>query len=83
MKQKIVNLFISLLLVMSFLPVASVKAATMPSGTIVDIASSDPQFSTLVAAVKAAGLADTLSGTGPFTVFAPTNAAFNKLGTTS
>lgn len=46
---------------------------------IVEIASSDEQFSTLVAAVKAAGLAETLSGEGPFTVFAPTNAAFDKL----
>lgn len=46
---------------------------------IVGVASSDAQFSTLVAAVKAAGLVDTLSGTGPFTVFAPTNAAFDKL----
>lgn len=36
-------------------------------------------FSTLVAAVKAAGLVETLSGKGPFTVFAPTNAAFEKL----
>ena len=47
--------------------------------TIVDIAASNPDFSTLVAAVKAAGLADTLSGPGPFTVFAPTNEAFAKL----
>ena len=49
------------------------------SMNIVGIASSDPQFSTLVTAVKAAGLVDTLSGDGPFTVFAPTNAAFDKL----
>ena len=47
--------------------------------TIVEIAASNPDFSTLVAAVKAAGLAETLSGDGPFTVFAPTNAAFEKL----
>jgi uncharacterized surface protein with fasciclin (FAS1) repeats len=47
--------------------------------TIVDIAASNPDFSTLVAAVKAAGLASTLSGPGPFTVFAPTDAAFAKL----
>jgi len=47
--------------------------------TIVDIAASDPQFSTLVAALKAAGLVETLSGKGPFTVFAPTNAAFAKI----
>jgi uncharacterized surface protein with fasciclin (FAS1) repeats len=48
-------------------------------GTIVDIAAASPQFSTLVAAVKAAGLVETLSGAGPFTVFAPTNDAFAKL----
>ena len=48
-------------------------------GTIVDVAAGNPDFSTLVTAVKAAGLVDTLSGKGPFTVFAPTNAAFAKL----
>jgi uncharacterized surface protein with fasciclin (FAS1) repeats len=47
--------------------------------TIVDVASGNPDFSTLVAAVKAAGLVETLSSEGPFTVFAPTNAAFDKL----
>lgn len=47
--------------------------------TVVAIAAGNPDFSTLVAAVKAADLAETLSGTGPFTVFAPTNAAFDKL----
>lgn len=47
--------------------------------TIVDIAVENSDFSTLVAAVKAAGLVETLSGTGPFTVFAPTNDAFAKL----
>ena len=46
---------------------------------IVEIASGNPDFSTLVAAVKAADLVDALSGEGPFTVFAPTNAAFEKL----
>jgi uncharacterized surface protein with fasciclin (FAS1) repeats len=46
---------------------------------IVDIAVSNDDFSTLVAAVSAAGLVDTLKSPGPFTVFAPTNAAFNKL----
>lgn len=49
------------------------------TNTIVDIAASNPDFSTLVAAVQAAGLAETLSGPGPFTVFAPTNEAFAKL----
>ena len=47
--------------------------------TIVEIAAGNPQFSTLVSAVEAAGLAETLSGEGPFTVFAPTNAAFEAL----
>ena len=46
---------------------------------IVDVASGDPQFSTLVTAVKAAGLVETLKGAGPFTVFAPTNDAFAKI----
>jgi uncharacterized surface protein with fasciclin (FAS1) repeats len=47
--------------------------------TIVENAVNSKDHTTLVAAVKAAGLVDTLSGTGPFTVFAPTNAAFAKL----
>ncbi len=47
--------------------------------TIVDIAVGSEAHTTLVAAVKAAGLVETLSGTGPFTVFAPVNAAFEKL----
>ncbi len=46
---------------------------------IVDIAASKADFQTLVTAVKAAGLVDTLKGEGPFTVFAPTNAAFAKI----
>ena len=50
------------------------------SETIVDLASKDPaNFSTLVAAINAAGLVETLNGEGPFTVFAPTNAAFAEL----
>lgn len=48
-------------------------------GTIVDVASSSGSFNNLVAAIKAAGLADTLSGQGPFTVFAPTDEAFAAL----
>ena len=52
-------------------------AATSP--TIVETAVSSRDHSTLVAAVKAAGLVETLSGPGPFTVFAPTNAAFARL----
>lgn len=54
-------------------------AEMLPTKTIVENASQSADHTTLVAAVKAAGLAETLSGAGPFTVFAPTNAAFKKL----
>ena len=47
--------------------------------TVVDAAAASADHTTLVAAIKAAGLVDTLAGKGPFTVFAPTNAAFAKL----
>jgi uncharacterized surface protein with fasciclin (FAS1) repeats len=57
-----------------------VGGATMyPSKNIIQNAVDSPDHTTLVAAVKAAGLVDTLSGAGPFTVFAPTNEAFAKL----
>jgi uncharacterized surface protein with fasciclin (FAS1) repeats len=61
--------------------VAAVVAATTAAraGDIVDTAVSAGSFNTLVAAVKAAGLVDTLKSPGPFTVFAPTDAAFAKL----
>lgn len=49
------------------------------AATLVEIAAGNPDFSTLVAAVQAAGLADALAGPGPLTVFAPNNAAFAKL----
>merc|ERR1712083_50383 len=49
---------------------------TAPTMSIAEIATADSRFSTLLAAVKAAGLAETLSGAGSFTVFAPTNDAF-------
>ena len=54
-------------------------AAMYPTKNIVENAVNSADHTTLVAAVKAAGLVDTLSGAGPFTVFAPTNAAFDKL----
>ena len=54
-------------------------AAMYPTRNIVENAVNSADHTTLVAAVTAAGLADTLSGPGPFTVFAPTNAAFAKL----
>lgn len=54
-------------------------AKMVPSKDIVDNAVNSTDHTTLVAAVKAAGLVETLKGAGPFTVFAPTNEAFNKL----
>jgi uncharacterized surface protein with fasciclin (FAS1) repeats len=55
------------------------KVSATAKKTIVDVAVSNGSFKTLVAAVKAAGLVPTLSGKGPFTVFAPTDEAFAKL----
>ena len=54
-------------------------AEMFPSKDIIDNAVNSKDHTTLVAAVKAAGLVETLKGKGPFTVFAPTNAAFDKL----
>jgi uncharacterized surface protein with fasciclin (FAS1) repeats len=68
-----------------FKTITAAVAATVAIGTaaqsqsIVEIASGDERFSTLVAAVGAAGLAETLSGPGPFTVYAPVNDAFAAL----
>src|SRR6056297_2369716 len=65
------------------LGIAALTTACAPmmddGNDIVDIAASNPDFSTLVTAVQAAGLVDTLKSDGPFTVFAPTNAAFAAL----
>ncbi|WP_421658165.1 fasciclin domain-containing protein [Leptothermofonsia sp. ETS-13] len=55
------------------------KPQAAASGTIVDVASSNSSFKTLTAALKAAGLTQQLSGKGPYTVFAPTDAAFAAL----
>merc|ERR1712012_376606 len=55
------------------------KAAAAPTKNIAELAIATPQLSTLLAAVEAAGLVDTLAGEGPFTVFAPTNDAFAKI----
>ncbi|WP_133488010.1 fasciclin domain-containing protein [Aliiroseovarius marinus] len=57
----------------------ALSAGAATADTIVDIAAGDERFSTLVAAVQAAGLAETLSGPGPFTVYAPVNDAFAAL----
>lgn len=53
--------------------------STTQNQTIAQIVATNPNFSTLLAAVQAAGLVQTLSGPGPFTVFAPTNQAFAKI----
>jgi uncharacterized surface protein with fasciclin (FAS1) repeats len=58
---------------------ASTPATSAKKMTIVDVAIAGKNFKTLVAAIKAAELVETLSGEGPFTVFAPTDAAFAKL----
>ena len=64
-------------------PATPSRQTNMPAGnTVAAVAMSDPRFSTLVAAVQAAGLAEALMGEGPFTVFAPTNEAFAALGST-
>lgn len=55
------------------------SSETAAPGTVVDVAVGNPDFSTLVTAVTAADLGATLAGEGPFTVFAPTNDAFNKV----
>jgi len=59
--------------------IAAVTAGAAQAATIAEIASGDERFSTLVAAVGAAGLVDTLNSEGPFTVYAPVNEAFAAL----
>ena len=67
------------LLAAAFAAWLAVPAHADASKTVVENAVASADHTTLVAAVKAAGLVETLSGAGPFTVFAPTNAAFAKL----
>ena len=74
MAKKIATLMSVFMLSMSFSVFASA-----PTKDIVDTAVGNSDFSILVSALQKAGLVDTLKGTGPFTVFAPTNAAFEKL----
>jgi uncharacterized surface protein with fasciclin (FAS1) repeats len=73
MKKK--NFFAAVL----FTAVVSVSSWAQETKTVVENAIGSKDHTTLVAAVKAAALVETLSGKGPFTVFAPTNAAFAKL----
>ena len=78
MKTKAIAAIITATMALAFSGQAMAGCGTCDK-TIVENAAANKDFSTLVAAVKAAGLAETLSGKGPFTVFAPTNAAFAKL----
>ncbi|GAC1482439.1 MAG: fasciclin domain-containing protein [Gemmatimonadaceae bacterium] len=70
---------VATLLTLSACASAHTPKETQPMKNIVQVAVENGNFKTLVAAVQAAGLAETLSGPGPFTVFAPTDAAFAKL----
>jgi len=71
--QSLRSLFLGLALI------ATGTAVAAPQADIVDTAKSAGSFNTLVAAIEAAGLTETLKGKGPFTVFAPTDEAFAKL----
>ncbi|REG84053.1 fasciclin domain-containing protein [Algoriphagus antarcticus] len=74
-----VMMLMLLVVASSFTMKTSTVHETRFDADIVDLAASQDMLSTLVAAVKAAGLVETLKGDGPFTVFAPTNEAFAKL----
>ncbi len=76
MKNRLIIVLVALALI-----VLSSVSVMAQDETIVDIAAGNEDFTTLVSLVQAAGLAETLSGEGPFTVFAPTNAAFEALPT--
>ncbi|MBS1891028.1 MAG: fasciclin domain-containing protein, partial [Actinobacteria bacterium] len=69
----------AVVMVIAALAVPASAASAAGSKNIVETAAGNPQFSTLVSLVEKAGLAETLSGKGPYTVFAPTNAAFAKV----
>ena len=77
------KMFVSFLLAAGLVIAFGAKTSLAGCGTcdktVVEVAVANSDFSTLVAAVKAADLVETLSGDGPFTVFAPTNDAFAKL----
>lgn len=72
--------FLVLAVALALMMVSFVPASAQGGDTIVDIAVADGRFTTLVAALQATGLDAALQGSGPFTVFAPTDAAFAALG---
>lgn len=76
--RRILSLIAFLFLSFSYIPTANATAAE-PTDDIVGVALGNDDFSILVSALQKAGLVDDLQGDGPFTVFAPTNAAFEKL----
>ncbi len=76
MKTKILMLVV---LALSIMGSVQAQNSMTKTETIAQVVSKNPQFSTLLTALKAAGLDKTLAGKGPFTVFAPTNAAFAKI----
>ncbi|MFN3304204.1 MAG: fasciclin domain-containing protein [Roseateles sp.] len=77
--MRLLNWFKSLLMVSLLAGLAACGGGDDDPPTIVDLARSDARFSVLAEALQAAELTDTLSGTGPYTVFAPTDAAFTAL----
>jgi uncharacterized surface protein with fasciclin (FAS1) repeats len=79
MENKFMRKFVMLVVLLLVAGAPALTASAATGKTIVDIAVSDKRFTTLVAALSAAGLVDTLNSAGPFTVFAPTNDAFAKL----
>lgn len=79
MKKLVIALVCVSVSFLSFTEKDKNEAVTTQDKNIVQVAAGNENFTTLVAAVKAAGLVDVLSGTNEFTVFAPSNAAFDKL----
>ncbi|HEY7866444.1 MAG TPA: fasciclin domain-containing protein [Psychromonas sp.] len=78
MFKKILTIGVLLMSSLTFMPLAQADNHGMKKD-IIDVAVENGSFTTLVTAIKAAGLVDTLKGEGPFTVFAPTDEAFAKL----
>lgn len=79
MSQYLARITAVLALVFTFGGPLFSQAQAQSPGDLIEVLSSDPSFSTFVNAIEAAGLTQTLKGEGPFTVFAPTNAAFASL----